>query len=52
MDKVFKIDYGKWKEYKEEDVELIEGLVELDEVTYILSIKSLGLINLSLTKTQ
>lgn len=51
MEKVFKVDYSNCKEHKKEDVERIEGLVELDGVTYILSIKSLGLIGLSLTKT-
>jgi len=51
MEKVFKVDYSIFKDYKEEDVECIEGLVELDGITYVLSIKSLGLIDLSLTKT-
>ncbi len=50
MKKVFKVDYSQ--DYKEEEVEYIEGLVELDNITYKLSIKSLGLINCSLTKLQ
>ena len=48
--KVFKVDYSPYKDYSEEDIEYIEGLIELDNITYKLSIKSLGLINCSLTK--
>ena len=52
MKKVFKVDYSPYKDYSEEDIEYIEGLIELDNITYKLSVKSLGLINCSLTKVQ
>jgi hypothetical protein len=45
-------DYPAIKDYKEEDVENITGLITLDDITYKLSIKSLGLIHFTLTKIE
>jgi hypothetical protein len=45
-------DYPTIKDYKEEDVENITGLITLDNIMYKLSIKSLGLIHFTLTKIE